>query len=109
MDYIPNGGQTYMPFQQKTNVKKLPFTPLAEPRPAYAPLELTEAARAKGYVISTQAQHFLPGVTSKMMDWWWANMEKGYYLWAALAVAALGRSFCMKPPRSSIMVRRKPC
>ena len=82
MDYIPNGGQTYMPFQKNTNVKTLPFTPLNRPEPAYAPLELTEAAKEKGYVITTQAQHFLPGVTAEMMDWWWANMEKGYYLWA---------------------------
>lgn len=82
MEYIPNGGQTYMPFQNNVNVNTLPFTPLERPAPEYPALELTEAAKEKGYVISTQAQHFLPGVTAKMLDWWWANMEKGYYLWA---------------------------
>lgn len=82
MTYIPNGGQTYMPFQKNTKVPTLDFTPLNPPSPAYPPLELTEEAKAKGYIIGTQAQHFLPGVTAKMMDWWWANMEKGYYLWA---------------------------
>src|SRR4030042_3042792 len=25
--------------------------------------------------------HFIPGVTSEMIDWWWVNMEKGYDLW----------------------------
>ena len=82
MEYIPNGGQTYLPIQDNIHVPTLPFTPLSAPTPAYAPLELTESCREKGYVITTQAQHFLPGVTAKMMDWWWANMEKGYYLWA---------------------------
>lgn len=82
MSYIPNGGQTYMPFQKNIHVPTLDFTPLPAPTPAYAPLELTEDAKEKGYIIGTQAQHFIPGVTAKMMDWWWANMEKGYYLWA---------------------------
>lgn len=82
MSYTPNAGQTYMPFQKNIHVPTLDFTPLSAPTPAYPPLELTEDAKAKGYVITTQAQHFLPGVTAKMMDWWWANMEKGYYLWA---------------------------
>lgn len=82
MQYIPNGGQTYMPFQENIHVSTLPFTPLAAPSPAYPALELTDAAKQKGYIITSQAQHFLPGVTAKMLDWWWANMEKGYYLWA---------------------------
>jgi hypothetical protein len=25
--------------------------------------------------------HFIPGVTAEMIDWWWVNMEKGYELW----------------------------
>jgi hypothetical protein len=82
MEYTPNGGQTYLPIQENIHVPTLPFTPLSAPSPAYPALELTEAAKEKGYIITTQAQHFLPGVTAKMMDWWWANMEKGYYLWA---------------------------
>ncbi len=82
MDYTPNGGQTYLPIQDNIHVPTLPFTPLDPPTPAYPALELNEASKEKGYVITTQAQHFLPGVTARMMDWWWANMEKGYYLWA---------------------------
>ena len=82
MEYIPNGGQTYMPFQDNIHVPTLTFTPLPAPDPAYPPLELNAASIEKGYIITTQAQHFLPGVTAKMLDWWWANMEKGYYLWA---------------------------
>lgn len=82
MEYLPNGGQTYLPIQENTHVPTLPFTPLSSPSPAYPVLELTAEAQDKGYVITSQAQHFLPGVTAKMLDWWWANMEKGYYLWA---------------------------
>ena len=82
VEYVPNGGQTYMPFQDNIRVPTLAFEPLLPPDPAYPPLELNDEAKAKGYVIDTQAQHFLPGVEARMMDWWWANMEKGYYLWA---------------------------
>lgn len=76
MEYIPNGGQTYLPIQDNIHIPTLPFTPLSAPTPSYAPLELTESCREKGYVITTQAQHFLPGVSAKMMDWWWANRKK---------------------------------
>ena len=34
------------------------------------------------WVLQSQTQHFLPGVTEEMLDWVWANMEKGYYLGA---------------------------
>ncbi len=82
MEYIPNAGQTYMPFQENIHVPTLPYTPLAKPDPLLPELELNRAAREKGYVLSAQHQYFLPGVTPEMLDWWWANMEKGYYLWA---------------------------
>ena len=26
--------------------------------------------------------HEIPGVTPEMIDWFWDNMEKAYYLWA---------------------------
>lgn len=80
-DYQPNGGQTYMPFHKNTQIETQPYTPLTPPNPPYAPLELNPMALEKKWVIAQQAQHFLPGVTSEMLDWFWANMEKGYYLW----------------------------
>ena len=82
MDYIANAGQTYMPFKDNINVKFLPFDKPAKPEPLLPELELNPAAIEKGYVLPSQKQHFLPGVTSEMMDWFWANMEKCYYLWA---------------------------
>ncbi len=80
--YVPNAGQTYMPFQDNIKVKPLAFTPLERPNPAIPELELNPMAQEKKWVLKEQCQHFLPGVTVEMMDWFWANMEKGYYLWA---------------------------
>lgn len=81
-EYIGNGGQTYQPFRENTGVKTKSFEPLRTPEPPLPEFQLTEAYVEKGYVIQFQNQHVLPGVTSEMMDWFWANMEKGYYLWA---------------------------
>ena len=80
--YIATAGQTYIPFQENIHTDLLPFDPPAKPDPLLPELELTDEAIEKGYALPSQKQHFLPGVTSEMMDWFWANMEKGYYLWA---------------------------
>lgn len=80
--YIPNGGQTYLPVQDNINIEFLPFDPPAKPEPPLPRLELTQEAIDKGLVLPSQKQHFLPGVTAEMLDWFWANMEKCYYLWA---------------------------
>ena len=82
MDYIANGGQTYRPVLENTHVPTLPYTPLEKPDPLLPAPVLNHKARKKGWVLNAWHQHVLPGVTSAMMDWWWANMEKGYYLWA---------------------------
>ena len=79
---IPNAGQTYMPCQDNINVPFLPYEKPAKPDPLLPELELKEAYIEQGYVLPSQKQHFLPGVTSEMMDWFWANLEKCYYLWA---------------------------
>lgn len=80
--YQPNAGQTYMPFQENTKIKTLPYTPLPRPNPPIPELVLNQMAREKKWELQSQCQHFLPGVTAKMLDWFWANMEKGCYLWA---------------------------
>ena len=81
-EYIANAGQTYMPFQENIKIKPLPFTPLDRPEPSVPEPELNAMAREKGWVLQSHCQHFLPGVTADMLDWFWANMEKCYYLWA---------------------------
>lgn len=82
MDYIATSGQTYIPFQENIYPDMLPYTPLDRPQPPLPELELNDMTKEKGWIITVQRQHFVPGVTSEMLDWWWANMEKGYYLWA---------------------------
>lgn len=80
--YIANAGQTYLPVQENIHVPFQNFTKPQMPEPVLPPLELREDAALTGLVISSQKQHYLPGVTAEMLDWFWANMEKGYYLWA---------------------------
>lgn len=81
-EYIANAGQTWFPVQENIHVPFSSFTAPRKPDPLLKPLALTKESEKKGLVLSSQKQHFLPGVTSQMLDWFWANMEKGYYLWA---------------------------
>lgn len=46
------------------------------------PLEIHPSFQEKDYVILGDVTEFLEGLNTKMIDWWWGNMEKGYYLWA---------------------------
>lgn len=80
--YTANAGQTYLPARENTEIDTIPYERLGRPQLEYPALELNETAKEKNWVLQSQTQHFLPGVTEKMMDWFWANMEKGYYLWA---------------------------
>lgn len=80
--YMATAGQTYMPFKENTKIKTQPYTKLERPTPAIPELELNPIALEKKWVLQSQTQHFLPGVTVEMLDWFWANMEKCYYLWA---------------------------
>ncbi|MDS0526314.1 glycogen debranching protein [Clostridium sp. SHJSY1] len=82
MKYVPNGGQTYIPFQDNINVKTLNFKPLDKPKSLMSALELKDEFKEKGYIPIKECQHFIPGVTAEMLDWFWVNMEKCYYLWA---------------------------
>lgn len=81
-EYIANAGQTWFPVRENIHVPFASFIPPRKPEPPLKPLELNRASMEKGLVLSSQKQHFLPGVTAEMLDWFWANMEKGYYLWA---------------------------
>ncbi len=81
-NYLATAGQTYIPFQKNIYVPTLAYTPLSPPNPPLPPLELNQTAKEKGWILTNQAQHLLPGITPEMLDWFWANMEKGYYLWA---------------------------
>ena len=47
ISYTANAGQTYIPFQDNSQVKPLPFTPLSRPEPAIPELELNPLALEK--------------------------------------------------------------
>ncbi len=81
-DYTPNAGQTYLPVEDNILIKPLPFVPLNRPQPPIADPVLNPMALERKWQLKSACQHFLPGVSSEMIDWFWANMEKGYYLWA---------------------------
>ena len=80
--HVTTAGQTYFPYEDNIHVKTLPFTPPPKPIPEIPPMELNEMAKSKGWVIKQECQHFLPGLRVEMLDWFWCNMEKCYYLWA---------------------------
>ena len=81
-DYQANGGQTYLPAAENIQIPLKPCTALREPSPKLAEPLLREEFAQNGYVAAEWSQHFLPGVTAEMLDWFWANLEKCYYLWA---------------------------
>ncbi len=82
VNYTANGGQTYLPFQDNTGIGFLPYEKPKRPEPPLPELVLSRKFIELGFELPSQKQHFLPGVTAEMMDWFWANMEKCYYLWA---------------------------
>ncbi len=76
--YVATGGQSSRPFGQF----KVPYPKWERlERPTGYP-EFNMNPDYKDWVICIEGEHFLPGVTAKMIDWFWCNMEKGYYLWA---------------------------
>lgn len=82
--YIPNAGQTMLPAKENTKVRELDFIPLKPPaKPIDIELTMKESFLARGFSVGDMGkQEFLPGVSAKMLDWFWGNMEKCYYLWA---------------------------
>lgn len=77
-----NGGQTYLPTNKNIQIPLLQCEPLKQPNPPIAEPQLNEHFENQGYVAAEWSQHFLPGVSAEMLDWFWANLEKCYYLWA---------------------------
>lgn len=80
--YIANAGQTWLPVQENIHIPFSAFSKPEAPDPPLPALTLREDYIENGFVLSSQKQHYLPDVTAEMLDWFWANMEKGYYLWA---------------------------
>lgn len=81
-NYLCNGGQTYIPLQENTHVPQVKYTPAAPAKGDLKEPRLLPEYAEHNWQILCEANHFLPGVTAEMLDWFWGNMEKCYYLWA---------------------------
>lgn len=77
--YIGNSGQREYPLRS-TVYERLPYKKPSEPETPDEPLELN--LKFKDWTITYDEQYELPMVLPVMLDWFWANIEKGYLLWA---------------------------
>jgi len=80
--YSPNGGQTAVPPSSNTKIPRMAWTPTPRPNPLLPPYELRPKFKKEGWQVWAEWQHELHGVTPVMIDWFWSNMEKCYFLWA---------------------------
>lgn len=71
----------YKEGEERIRFKQLPYTPakVIEDLPS---LEIHPKFKNYNYLVLHDKTELIPGVTAEMVDWWWANMEKGYHLWA---------------------------
>lgn len=77
--YIANTGQREYPLHT-TTYERLPHQKPDSPEEASPTLELLP--EWKDWVVTSDAEYVLPGVFPVELDWFWANIEKGYLLWA---------------------------
>ena len=76
--YVATGGQSSRPFGQF----KVPYPKwerLKRPEEVgitdLPDIDLNPKYKEAGWAICIEGDHFLPGVTSEMIDWFWCNME----------------------------------
>lgn len=79
-EYVASAGQSGYPVANLTTHHLGGWEMPQRPEPLLPDPVLNEAHKDFFYV-SPPLQHFLPGITAEMMDWFWANMEKCYFLW----------------------------
>lgn len=77
--YVATGGQTRLPSKENSGVPFLPFQKCAAPN---LPMIDIRPDLQGQWAMTCESQHFIPGVTAEMLDWFWGNIEKCYYLWA---------------------------
>jgi hypothetical protein len=82
IEYAANGGQTTVPPTARADIPRVPWTPTPRPNPPLPDLTLRPRWGEEGWRIVVDFQHELRGVSPEMIDWFWANMEKAYFLWA---------------------------
>ena len=50
-NFIPNGGQIYLPWENNTKIPRAPWTPCPRPNPPFQPLELLPKLKQDGWDI----------------------------------------------------------
>lgn len=80
--YIPNGGQTYYPPRERPDVPTVPYTPCPRVKGIWNPQIHPKFADQDFVLVGEPLVEELEGITPEMLDWFWANMEKCYFLWA---------------------------
>ncbi len=82
-NYIPNAGQTFLPALHSPYTQTVPYDKAADLPSKEGGYQFHEKWKNSGYLmVGTDEVKFLKGVTPQMLDWFFANMEKAYYLWA---------------------------
>ena len=74
-------GRSYGKDEVPVRFEKVPFEK-AEVLTDIPPLTVHPAFANQDYVVTSDVTEFISGVTAKMCDWWWGNLEKGYDVWA---------------------------
>lgn len=79
----PNAGQTYEPGLETPNPTTIPYDRAPDLPSKEGGYQFHEKWKDSGYMmVGKDEVKLLEGVTPEMLDWFWANMEKVYYLWA---------------------------
>lgn len=78
-----NAGQIFYPPLENLDVPVVPYDRAKELPTKEGGYQFQEKWKNSGYrIVGTDENKFLPDVTAEMLDWFWANLEKVYYLWA---------------------------
>ena len=77
--YMNAGGQTKIPPEDNTNIPFVPFEKCEIPD--FPIMDVRPDLKDK-WIMTCDSVWYVPDVTPEMMDWFWCNMEKCYYLWA---------------------------
>ena len=81
--YTPNSGQTFVPELESPYTQTVAYDKAADLPSKEGGYQFHEKWKDSGYMmVGNDEVKFLEGVTPEMLDWFWANLEKVYYLWA---------------------------
>lgn len=81
--YTANSGQTFTPELESVFTQTVPYTKAPDLPSKEGGYQFHKKWQDSDYImIGNDEVKFLEDVTPQMIDWFFANMEKAYYLWA---------------------------